>query len=270
VRDFSRFPPDRPVMGHKGTFGHLLIVGGSMGYHGAAVLAARGAQRAQSGLITLVTPEQVYTPIASQLASAMVRPVSGEIKPPENCSAILIGPGLAANELPEQIQRAARRLWQDSPLPVIVDASGLDWLPPGPTAKDALRVITPHPGEAARLVQSTTAKIQSDRGRAVRELSHRFGGCHVVLKGHQTVMGRDKGDLFVNCSGNPHLAQGGSGDLLAGYLAGLLAQPALQADVALTIRFAVWQHGATADSLLESMPAFTVEDLAFAIGAARS
>lgn len=267
--DFAQFPPVRPVSGHKGTFGHLLIVAGSAGYHGAAVLAARGAQRAQPGLVTLVTTEQVYLPIASQLAAVMVRPVASELKPPENCSAILLGPGLAAAELPEQIQRAARRLWQDSPLPVIADASALDWLPPGPTAKDALRVITPHPGEAARMLQSTPARIQNDRVQAVRDLSHRFGSCYVALKGHQTMIGRDKGDLFVNCSGNPYLGQGGSGDLLAGYLAGLLAQSALQTDALLTIRFAVWQHGATADFLLGSAPNFTVEDVAFALGSVR-
>jgi NAD(P)H-hydrate epimerase len=268
-RDFARFPPARPVTGHKGTFGHLLIVAGSTGHHGAAVLAARGAQRAQPGLITLVTTEEVYVPISSQLAAVMVRPVASELKPPENCSAILLGPGLAAAELPEQIQRATRRLWQDSPLPVIADASALDWLPPGPTPKDALRVVTPHPGEAARMLQSTPARIQNDRAQAVRDLSHRFGGCCVVLKGHQTMIGHDKGDLFVNCSGNPHLAQGGSGDLLAGYLAGLLAQSALQTDAVLTIRFAVWQHGATADSLLASASNYTIEDVAFALGGVR-
>jgi NAD(P)H-hydrate epimerase len=100
----------------------------------------------------------------------------------------------------------------------------------------------------------------------VRELSRRFGGCYVVLKGHQTIAGREKGDLFVNCSGNPYLGQGGSGDLLAGYLAGLLAQPALQLDAFLALRYAVWQHGATADSLHQTKPNFTVEDLADALG----
>jgi ADP-dependent NAD(P)H-hydrate dehydratase / NAD(P)H-hydrate epimerase len=268
-RDFRGFPAWRPVMGHKGTFGHLLIVAGSLGYHGAAVLAARGAQRAQPGLITVFTPEQVYSPIAAQLAAVMVHPISGELKPPDNCSAVLIGPGLAAAPLPEQIQRAARRLWQDSPLPVIVDASALGWLPAGPASKDALRVITPHPGEAARMLQSTTTKVQGDRSQAVRELSHRFGGCYVVLKGHQTLIGQEKSELFINSSGNPFLAQGGAGDLLAGYIGGLLAQPQLQRDPMLTLRFAVWQHGAAADKLLTAAPGFTVEDLASVLGSIR-
>jgi NAD(P)H-hydrate epimerase len=265
-RDFRDFPPARPVIGHKGTFGHLFIIAGSAGYHGAAVLAARGAQRAQPGLVTLAVQDKVYGPIAGQLAPVMVHPIGAELKPPENCSAILIGPGLAAADLPEQIQRATRRLWQNSPLPVVVDASALDWLPPGPVAKDTLRVITPHPGEAARMLQCTTTQVQSDRAQAVRDLSHRFGGCHVVLKGHQTAIGRDKSELFININGNPFLGQGGSGDVLAGYIAGLLAQPELQRDLFLTLRFAVWQHGASADKLLRSQLNFTVDDLASALG----
>jgi NAD(P)H-hydrate epimerase len=199
----------------------------------------------------------------------MVHPVGGELKPPDTCSAVLVGPGLAAAQLPEQIQRAARRLWQDSPLPIIVDASALDWLPAGPTCKDAMRVITPHPGEAARMLQVTTTKVQGDRTQAVRELSRRFGGSYVVLKGHQTVVGQEKSDLFINSSGNPFLGQGGSGDLLAGFIAGLLAQPQLQKDPLLTLRFAAWEHGATADKLKETTPNFSVEDLASALGSIR-
>src|SRR6266702_3593781 len=120
----------------------------------------------------------------------------------------------------------------------------------------------PHPGEAARLLQATSAEVQGDRPKALRDLSKRLGGCWVVLKGHQTLIGRRKEELFVNCSGNPHLAQGGSGDLLAGYLGGLLAQPALRADAGKTIRYAVWQHGAAADALQAKKPNWTVEELA--------
>ncbi len=267
--DFRSYPPLRPVMGHKGTFGHLAIVAGSAGYHGAAVLAARGAQRAQPGLITLFTQEAVYEPVASQLQSVMVRKVDGEVALPDSCTAILAGPGLAGEDLSEALKRAVRRWWRNSPLPVVVDASALDWLREGPCPPGALRVITPHPGEAARLLKSTTAEVQSDRVQSVRELSRRFGGCQVVLKGHQTMVGREKEDLFVNNSGNPHLAQGGSGDLLAGYLGGLLAQPELQKDSGRALRFGVWQHGSAADALLEAAPNFTVEDLASALGKVR-
>jgi NAD(P)H-hydrate epimerase len=90
-----------------------------------------------------------------------------------------------------------------------------------------------------------------------------------VLKGHQTLVGRGDGEIFVNPSGNPHLAQGGSGDTLAGYLAGLLAQPALQADAGKTIRYAVWQHGAVADKLSATRANWIVEDLVAELGNAR-
>jgi len=269
TEDFKGYPPARPVTGHKGTFGHLGIVAGSVGFHGAAVLAARGAQRAQPGLITLFTQHAVYGPVASQLQSVMVRETDGDVALPESCTAILAGPGLAAENLGESLKRTIWRWWQNSPLPVMVDASALDWLPEGPCPAGALRVMTPHPGEAARLLKSTTAEVQSDRAQAVRELSRRFGGCHVVLKGHQTIIGQGKKELFVNNSGNPHLAQGGSGDLLAGYLGGLLAQPELQKDPGRALRFGVWQHGAAADALLETKPNFTVEDLACALGMVR-
>ena len=266
AEDFDGFPPARPVAGHKGTFGHVTIIAGSLGYHGAAVLAARGAQRAQPGLITLTTAPEVYVPIAQQLQSVMVHPwKDGNL--PESCTAILAGPGLAAKDVPAGLQDEVRRLWKESKLPMVTDASALGWLAAGPTAS-ALRVITPHPGEAARMLENTTAEVQADRVTALRQLSRRFGGCYVALKGHQTLMGRERDELFVNSSGNPHLAQGGSGDLLAGYLAGLLAQPGLQADAGKTLRYAVWQHGAAADALLERKPNWTVEELADALGTA--
>src|SRR4051812_36952031 len=147
--DFKDFPPPRPVEGHKGTFGHIAVIGGSFGYHGAAVLASRGAQRAQPGLITVFTEERVYNPVAEQLQAAMVQTVTKNLELPGTCTAMVIGPGLAAKELPPVIRETTRRLWQESNLPLVVDASALEWLPPGPFPEKALRVITPHPGEAA-------------------------------------------------------------------------------------------------------------------------
>ena len=167
------------------------------------------------------------------------------------------------------MRRSLHHWWRDLDCPVVVDASGLDLLAAGPFTKRTGRVLTPHPGEAARLLNSTTQKVQANRLAAVRELSQKYGHCWVVLKGHQTLIGRCDGEVFVNSSGNPHLAQGGSGDLLAGFIAGLLAQPALQADVATTLRYAVWQHGAAADKLQATRANWTVEDLANEIGNAR-
>lgn len=264
----AEFPPPRLPATHKGTYGHLAIVAGSEGYHGAAVLATRGAQRALPGLITLHTMPEVYWPAAAQLQSAMVRPWNAEVQLAKDFSAVLIGPGLAQSEAANALRMTTRKLWRDAKVPVIIDASALDWLAADPLPKDAVRVITPHPGEAARMLKTTAESIQADRPYAVREISRRFGDCWVVLKGHQTLVGRSIGDISVNSSGNPYLAQGGSGDVLAGYIAGLLAQPALRSDIGKTIRYAVWQHGATADQLSIAQRNWNVEELVMKLGAA--
>jgi NAD(P)H-hydrate epimerase len=265
--DFVGYPPARLAATHKGNYGHLAIVAGSLGYHGAAVLAARGALRAQPGLITLHTLEAVYHAVAPQLQEVMVVAWQPGAKLAGAQDAILFGPGLAADDLPDAMKLQVRHLWRDALVPVIADASALDWLPLDPVPRNAVRVITPHPGEAARLLRTTPQQVQADRLKALRNISPRFGNTWVVLKGHQTLIGRSVGDVYVNASGNPHLAQGGSGDVLAGYLAGLLVQPNLRADVLKTIRYAVWQHGAAADSLQASRRNWIVKDLVEALGA---
>ena len=264
--DFRDFPPARPIGGHKGDFGHLAILAGSVGFHGAAVLATRGAQRAQPGLITVFTHEPAYFQVAIQLQSAMVRPWSPEVRLPGDFSAVLVGPGLAAEGIPPEMRTVVRKLWSDALIPMVADASALDWLPMGHAPKNVIRVVTPHPGEAARLLCTTAPRVQEDRPAALRDLSQKFGNCWVVLKGQQTLVGGGAGEIFVNPSGNPHLAQGGSGDLLAGFIAGLLTQPALQADVGHTLRYAVWQHGAAADRLQAQRRNWIVEDLARELG----
>jgi hydroxyethylthiazole kinase-like uncharacterized protein yjeF len=264
--DFKNFPPRRTISGNKGTFGHLAIVAGSFGFHGAGVLTSRAAQHAQPGLVTLFTDEKVYDAVASQLQAVMVNIWKPKLKFPDSTSAILIGPGLAAPGAAGKLKTFVQRLWRDSELPMVVDASALDWLPAGKFSKHANRVITPHPGEAARLLKTTTQNVQANRVKSLREISRRFGNCWVVLKGNQTLVGRSAQEIFVNSSGNPHLAQGGSGDVLAGFIAGLLAQPELQSDPRKTIRYAAWQHGKTADVLQSKRSNWVVEDLVAAIG----
>jgi ADP-dependent NAD(P)H-hydrate dehydratase / NAD(P)H-hydrate epimerase len=264
--DFKNFPPRRAADGNKGTFGHLAIVSGSFGFSGAGVLTARSAQRAQPGLVTLFAQENIYFAVASQLQAVMVNVWKSKIKFPKSMSAILIGPGLAAPEIAAKMKSFMRKLWRASELPIIADASALDWLPPGAFSKNAIRVITPHPGEAARLLKTTAQTIQKNRVASLREISKRFGNCWVVLKGNKTLIGRANGKIFVNSSGNPHLAQGGSGDVLAGFIAGLIAQPVLQTDVGKTIRYAVWQHGTAADNLQTARKNWVVEDLVAMIG----
>jgi NAD(P)H-hydrate epimerase len=251
-------------------FGNLFIVAGSLGYHGAAVLATRAAQRTQPGLVTIHTHEEAYHPVAAQLQSAMVNFWRDDLTfAPTSCTAALIGPGLAARNLPAEMQTFTRKFWRDAQFPVIVDASALDWLQLGTFPKNVIRVMTPHPGEAARLLKCTPQQVQADRPKALREISHRFGNSWVVLKGQHTLIGRSDGEVTVNCSGNPHLAQGGSGDVLAGFIAGLLAQPEWQSNPAQTLAYAVWQHGAAADALQSRRRNWMVEDLVGEIGNVR-
>ena len=261
--DFDGFPPARPMTSHKGDFGHLGIIAGSLGCHGAAVLAARGAMRAQPGLITVVTPADVYVPVASQLSQPMVYPWSASAADKLlGCTALLVGPGLAGENLPREIKNEVVRLWHESPVPVIADASALDMLPSEPVATKVLRVITPHPGEAARLLGTTAAEVQSGRLQALRKLAGQHGGT-VVLKGSQTLVGGVEGQVAVNSTGNPHLAQGGSGDVLAGFISGWLAQPACQSPplAGMAIRYAVWRHGQAADRMPGQLDGWGAEEL---------
>ncbi|MDX1951541.1 MAG: NAD(P)H-hydrate dehydratase [Verrucomicrobiota bacterium] len=260
--DFKEYPPLRRVDSHKGTYGHVAIVGGSLGYHGAAILAARGAMRAMPGLVSVMTSPHVYTPVASQLQGAMVHPFRPVSKLPENSTALVIGPGLAAPEAHGEFAVFTNDCWQDFPLPVIVDASALDWLESGHTPLNSRRIITPHPGEAARMLNCTAMDIQENRFEALRRLSSKFGNCWVILKGHHTLIGRNHGEIFINSSGNPFMAQGGTGDVLAGFLGGLLAQPRLQANPVKALRYGVWRHGTAADSLTDRQDSWSAEDLA--------
>ena len=263
--DFSAYPPPRPVDGHKGTFGHAALVAGSVGYHGAAVLVARGAQRARPGLITLFTQPEIYSPVAAQLQAVMVQPWQDGLDF-SKFSVVLFGPGLAAQNLPASVRECLDQLWPLSPAPIIVDASALEWLPRTPTAVPGRRVMTPHPGEAARLLNCSPTDVQRDRPAALRALSKQFGNCWVVLKGRHTLLGRAEGEVFVNSSGDDGLAQGGSGDLLAGFIAGWLAQPMLQSDVGLALRHAVFEHGAAAERLGAQRENWIVEELAEELG----
>lgn len=267
--DFRNYPPRRPSESNKGTFGHAILYAGSLGYHGAAILATSAALRAQPGLVTLYTQPDIFEPLASHLFAAMVHEWKLGTPPPKQATAILIGPGLASPNIPGDAKYETRALWKNSLAPVIVDASGLDWLMPQAGLDGAIRVLTPHPGEAGRMLGVSAEQIQADRVGSLREISKRFGNAHVVLKGHQTLIGRATGEIFVNPSGNPYLAQGGSGDLLAGYLTGLLAQPALQKDPMLTLRLGVWRHGAAADYLSKTKSNWTPDDLAQYLGLAQ-
>ncbi len=286
--DFAGFPPRRRVDSHKGSYGHLVIVAGSLGYHGAAVLAARAAGAARPGLVTVITSPGAYPAVAAQLVFAMVSPWSEPLELPAKASAVLIGPGLAGNDVPDWLKAQTLTWWRELPLPLIVDATALDWLGAehrtwwagshdGSLSGQAMmqshhcwnhhlapRVITPHPGEAVRWFPKDSAAALSDRCSVAEHLG-RVAGI-ALLKGHQTLIAGSAAPTFVNPTGNPGLAQGGSGDVLAGFAAGLLAQAVLQTDPLKTIRYAVWEHGAAADRLEAARRNWTAEQLAAEIG----
>jgi NAD(P)H-hydrate epimerase len=234
--DFADYPPNRRPLSHKGTYGHLTILAGSAGYHGAAVLAARGAMRARPGLVSVVTQPGVFLQIGSQLASAMVHRYKSKQSPPDKTTAILAGPGLAAVNIPADYRDWVQRLWRESFLAMVADANALDWLPSRAVGSNPARILTPHPGEAARMLHIKPEAVEADRVGALRQLSLLYGNAWVALKGHQTMVGRHVGPIYINNTGNPGLAQGGTGDVLAGYIGGLRAQPELQTDACLATR----------------------------------
>ena len=269
-KDLENYPPSRDSFSHKGTYGHLGIVAGSQGFHGAGILAARAAQRAQPGLITLITQPEVYPVSAGQLQAVMVDCWSEHSDLFRKVDALLVGPGLASNSIPDSLKDWFRQQWRSFQGPVVADASALDWLSGESGNKNNsnphLRIITPHPAEASRMLQCSIADVESNRTESLRKLSQTFNHCWVVLKGAQTLIGNSEGAIRVNSTGNPHLAQGGSGDVLGGYLAGLVVQPFLQQNILQTLSFAVWQHGKTADELCKLRRNWVVEDLAAEIG----
>ena len=211
--------PKRRRTSHKGHHGHVLLVGGEQGTGGAILLAARAALRAGAGLVSVAThPAHAAALIAAQ-PELMVhavedgRALRGLF---ERATVLAVGPGLGRSEWSRSLWAQALSARQ----PMVVDADGLNWLAENPARREDW-ILTPHPGEAGRLLGVSTAEIQSDRPAAVRELQKRYGGV-AVLKGVGTLV---QGESLALCPhGNPGMAVGGTGDVLCGLIAGLLAQ----------------------------------------------
>ena len=251
----------RGVASNKGNFGHVFVVGGSFGTAGgkagAPALVGLGALRAGAGLVTVAVPEPALVPVASFAPELMTWPlaatVEGYICPQQLSPELLkgktvlaIGPGLG--QAPETAQFVLDLLAQTG-MPVVLDADALNILAarPGGLPRIAqLRtvVITPHPGEMARLAGISTAEVQADRLKYARGFAQRHG-VTVVLKGARTLIAHPGGRVAVNTSGNPGMAKGGSGDLLTGLIAGALAQHPQDAERA--VEAAVYLHGLAAD-----------------------
>lgn len=242
--------PDRNPWGHKGNFGKLLLLCGSRGYTGAAFFAAMGALRSGAGLVFLGVPESIYGIEAVKLNEPVIFPLPdaggrlGADAVPEiltrlpQMDAVLVGPGLGQSEGTLAVVRA---VLENAQCPVVVDADGINVLS---AHRDLLRgrksptILTPHDGEFARL----GGVIGEDRMAAAADLAEELG-CTVLLKGHETCI-TDGTDGYINPTGNPGMAVGGSGDVLAGVITALLGAglPPLEAAAC-----GAWLHGAAGD-----------------------
>ncbi len=219
---------------HKGDYGHVLVVGGSVGFVGAPILAAAAALRAGAGLVSLAVPREVYPVVARKApAEIMVHPFSGAVgRVPFGGGSVLlrkadvvaVGPGLSRRPAAVSL---ARRLIAGCRQPMVVDADALAAFEGGRRIRRGSGagtvVITPHPGEMARLLGTTVRKVQSDRRGIAARTAKRLGAV-VVLKGHRTVIASPSGRTAVNRTGNPGMATAGTGDVLTGVIAALIGQ----------------------------------------------
>ncbi|HEY5718230.1 MAG TPA: NAD(P)H-hydrate dehydratase [Motiliproteus sp.] len=244
--DLNRWLPRRPRHAHKGDHGHLLVVGGDHGMGGAVAMAAEAGMRCGAGLVSVATRAEHLALCNVRRPELMVHGVrSGQELEPllARATVVVIGPGLGQSAWSGQLLHAVQQL----SVPLVVDADGLNLLLQGELVGERRRdnwVLTPHPGEAARLLNCSVAEVQADRFAAVKELQHRFGGV-VVLKGAGTLVASADG-LWLCPAGNPGMASGGMGDVLAGTIGALLAQGLEQGQA---VAAAVYAHSHAADLL---------------------
>lgn len=244
--------PRREPDSHKGDYGKLLIVAGSEGYTGAPVFAAEGALHSGAGLVYLGVPRDVYPIVAARCSSAMPFPLPDDteqlVERARSCDVVLAGPGMGRSP---QAQQLVFRLIEEVEGPLVLDADGLNALE-GQTqrlrARTGLTVLTPHDGEFARLAGCSLPL--NDRVEQAAQLAQDTG-CVVVLKGHETRTVDSQGRVWRNTTGNPGMAKGGSGDILAGMIASLLGQKQLTGCVSCPgelVAWAVYLHGAAGDA----------------------
>lgn len=259
--------PRRPVDGHKGDFGKVFILAGSRGYTGAAALCARAAVRGGAGLTTLAVPEDVYPILAAKCCDeAMVWPWPEDdgavLEKAKGCTAAVIGPGLGQGG---RAERLVLKLVRELPCPVILDADGLNLISRHMDVLDERAgetILTPHDGEFARL--SGCELPIRDRLGAARAFAgqHR---CTLVLKGYRTIVSAGRG-ACINSTGNPGMAKGGSGDVLAGLMGALAAQKVTDPPL-----MAVWLHGRAGDLAAEDKgehgmaPSDLIEQIPYAL-----
>jgi NAD(P)H-hydrate epimerase len=246
---FRELLAPRPLAGHKGTFGHVLVVAGSRGKTGAAAMSGLGALRAGAGLVTVASAESAIPVIASHAPELMTEPLPetlhGTIAPHARLdemaagkTVIGMGPGLGRGPEIESLARAAAERFEQ---PLVLDADAL--VANLPAVPGRFRVLTPHPGEMARLTGKTTGEVLRDRLGAARGFA-RERGVTLVLKGQRTLIAFPDGRVWINPTGTPALGTGGTGDVLTGMISGFLAQFPQQPEQA--IAAAVYLHGLAA------------------------
>ena len=252
--------PDRPSFGHKGQFGHLLVVAGSTGKTGAAALAGEAAVRSGCGLVTVAVPASLHAIMEVKLTEAMTVPLIDEdgllcfaaydqiVHQADSCQVLALGPGLGQSD---ELRRLVRQLVCSTKQPLIVDADGLNLLAGQLECLAERRgsplILTPHPGEMARLTGLSVAEIEADRFSFARDFACRHQVV-LLLKGARTLVAAPDGRVHINTTGNSGLSSGGSGDVLTGLIGGLLAQGL---DPFAAASLAAWWHGRAAEQISE-------------------
>lgn len=261
--------PRRKADGHKGTFGKVLILGGSVGYTGAPYLAARAAEKSGCGLVFLGVPESIWAIEAAKCVGAMPFPLpekEGKLsiaalpalkEKLSSCDVVAAGPGLGRSTESEALIHG---LLSCAAQPLILDADGVNALEGCAEKLDARRtwttILTPHDGEFARLSGHSMEKIASSaRASLARDFAVQHG-CILVLKGHRTIIALPDGRILRNTSGCSALSKGGSGDVLTGLIASLLAQGAKAEEAA---ALGVWLHGRAGEILAREETAYCAD-----------
>jgi ADP-dependent NAD(P)H-hydrate dehydratase / NAD(P)H-hydrate epimerase len=261
--EFAGLPLQRAAESHKGSYGHVLVMAGSVGKSGAAILAGQGALRGGAGLVTVATPEPMQTVVAAAHAEYMTEglaatssgTIAKEAARPGRLTEILqgktvlaMGPGIGTHS---ETQEFVRSVVTHVDLPMVVDADGLNAFV-GHThmireRKSRHMVLTPHPGEMARLLGSSSDKVQQERIHTAVDAAKKWNA-FIVLKGFHTIVASPAGEVFVNTTGNAGLAKGGSGDILTGVIAAMIAQFG-EVDFVRAVTLGVYLHGLAAELL---------------------
>jgi len=246
----------RSAESHKGTYGHTLIIGGSLGMSGAVIMASYAALRSGAGLVTAALPESIVPIVEAELVEVMTAPlaqtsqaaITVEALPAiekllQTSSVCAIGPGMSTYA---EAHLILRFILEHARIPLVIDADGLNALAEDISVlkdRQIPVVLTPHPGEMARLTGKSVEEIQADRINTARFYAQEWGAI-VVLKGNKTVVADPSGQAYININGNPGMATAGSGDVLCGIIAGLISQGIKPRDAAIA---GVYLHGETGD-----------------------